>query len=181
MPRTFAKISLLLLACCLALPVLGAESKDKKGDQKKGSAVASTQNIKASTSRDEMLDDMEMLDGVTIQEMDEKGSCRWILEGSSAKQVEGYKVRIFDVVVTMYRKDGSEVKLLTDSADVNRETGEIETDKQVQILDGERTITGRGMYIIYTKEKKECKLFHNVEIRTKLEKSKMDIFKAGGK
>ena len=119
------------------------------------------------------------LDGVTLMEVDETGDRRWVLEGSSAKQSEGVKIRFFDVIVTLFRKDGSVVKLLTEYADVNRETGEIETDKTVQLLDGDRIIKGRGLYVIYSKEKKECKLFHDVEIKAKIEKKNIDVFKAG--
>ena len=52
---------------------------------------------------------MEMLDGVTLMEVDETGDRRWVLEGSSAKQSEGVKIRFFDVIVTLFRKDGSVV------------------------------------------------------------------------
>ena len=157
----------------LATPLLAEEKASAK------SAVAATQNVKSGNSRDEMLDEMEMLDGVTLMEVDETGDRRWVLEGSSAKQSEGVKIRFFDVIVTLFRKDGSVVKLLTEYADVNRETGEIETDKTVQLLDGDRIIKGRGLYVIYSKEKKECKLFHDVEIKAKIEKKNIDVFKAG--
>ena len=166
-------LKLLVIALLLATPLLAEEKASAK------SAVAATQNVKSGNSRDEMLDEMEMLDGVTLMEVDETGDRRWVLEGSSAKQSEGVKIRFFDVIVTLFRKDGSVVKLLTEYADVNRETGEIETDKTVQLLDGDRIIKGRGLYVIYTKEKKECKLFHDVEIKAKIEKKNIDVFKAG--
>lgn len=166
-------LKLLVIALLLATPLLAEEKASAK------SAVAATQNVKSGNSRDEMLDEMEMLDGVTLMEVDETGDRRWVLEGSSAKQSEGVKIRFFDVIVTLFRKDGSVVKLLTEYADVNRETGEIETDKTVQLLDGDRIIKGRGLYVIYSKEKKECKLFHDVEIKAKIEKKNIDVFKAG--
>ena len=166
-------LKLLVIALLLAAPLLAEEKAPAK------SAVAATQNVKSGNSRDEMLDEMEMLDGVTLMEVDETGDRRWVLEGSSAKQSEGVKIRFFDVIVTLFRKDGSVVKLLTEYADVNRETGEIETDKTVQLLDGDRIIKGRGLYVIYSKEKKECKLFHDVEIKAKIEKKNIDVFKAG--
>ncbi|MBO4553444.1 LPS export ABC transporter periplasmic protein LptC [bacterium] len=166
-------LKLLVIALLLAAPLLAEEKASAK------SAVAATQNVKSGNSRDEMLDEMEMLDGVTLMEVDETGDRRWVLEGSSAKQSEGVKIRFFDVIVTLFRKDGSVVKLLTEYADVNRETGEIETDKTVQLLDGDRLIKGRGLYVIYSKEKKECKLFHDVEIKAKIEKNSIDVFKAG--
>ena len=166
-------LKLLVIALLLATPLLAEEKASAK------SAVAATQNVKSGNSRDEMLDEMEMLDGVTLMEVDETGDRRWVLEGSSAKQSEGVKIRFFDVIVTLFRKDGSVVKLLTEYADVNRETGEIETDKTVQLLDGDRIIKGRGLYVIYSKEKKECKLFHDVEIKAKIEKKSIDVFKAG--
>ena len=156
-------LKLLVIALLLAAPLLAEEKASAK------SAVAATQNVKSGNSRDEMLDEMEMLDGVTLMEVDETGDRRWVLEGSSAKQSEGVKIRFFNVIVTLFRKDGSVVKLLTEYADVNRETGEIETDKTVQLLDGDRIIKGRGLYVIYSKEKKECKLFHDVEIKAKIE------------
>ena len=166
-------LKLLVIALLLTTPLLAEEKACAK------SAVAATQNVKSGNSRDEMLDEMEMLDGVTLMEVDETGDRRWVLEGSSAKQSEGVKIRFFDVIVTLFRKDGSVVKLLTEYADVNRETGEIETDKTVQLLDGDRIIKGRGLYVIYSKEKKECKLFHDVEIKAKIEKKNIDVFKAG--
>ena len=166
-------LKLLVIALLLATPLLAEEKASAK------SVVAATQNVKSGNSRDEMLDEMEMLDGVTLMEVDETGDRRWVLEGSSAKQSEGVKIRFFDVIVTLFRKDGSVVKLLTEYADVNRETGEIETDKTVQLLDGDRIIKGRGLYVIYSKEKKECKLFHDVEIKAKIEKKNIDVFKAG--
>lgn len=166
-------LKLLVIALLLTTPLLAEEKASAK------SAVAATQNVKSGNSRDEMLDEMEMLDGVTLMEVDETGDRRWVLEGSSAKQSEGVKIRFFDVIVTLFRKDGSVVKLLTEYADVNRETGEIETDKTVQLLDGDRIIKGRGLYVIYSKEKKECKLFHDVEIKAKIEKKNIDVFKAG--
>ena len=166
-------LKLLVIALLLATPLFAEEKASAK------SAVAATQNVKSGNSRDEMLDEMEMLDGVTLMEVDETGDRRWVLEGSSAKQSEGVKIRFFDVIVTLFRKDGSVVKLLTEYADVNRETGEIETDKTVQLLDGDRIIKGRGLYVIYSKEKKECKLFHDVEIKAKIEKKNIDVFKAG--
>ena len=166
-------LKLLVIALLLTTPLLAEEKASAK------SAVAATQNVKSGNSRDEMLDEMEMLDGVTLMEVDETGDRRWVLEGSSAKQSEGVKIRFFDVIVTLFRKDGSVVKLLTEYADVNRETGEIETDKTVQLLDGDRIIKGRGLYVIYSKEKKECKLFHDVEIKAKIEKKSIDVFKAG--
>ena len=166
-------LKLLFIVLFLAAPLFAEEKAPAK------SAVAATQNVKSGNSRDEMLDEMEMLDGVILMEVDETGDRRWVLEGSSAKQSEGVKIRFFDVIVTLFRKDGSVVKLLTEYADVNRETGEIETDKTVQLLDGDRVIKGRGLYVIYTKEKKECKLFHDVEIKAKIEKKNIDVFKAG--
>lgn len=168
------KLKYILLLALFSLPLLG---DSEKGSSK--SAVAATQNVKSGTSRDEMVDEMEMLEGVTLMEVDEKGNSRWVLEGSSAKQIEGLKIRFFDVIVTMYRKDGSQVKVITAHADVNRESGEIETDEVVQILDGDRVIKGRGMYVIYNKERKECKLFHDVEIKAKIDKGNLDIFKQG--
>ena len=168
------KIKYILLLALISLPLLGAG--EKAGSK---SAVAATQNVKSGTSRDEMVEEMEMLEGVTLMEVDEKGASRWVLEGSSAKQIEGLKIRFFDVIVTMYRKDGSQVKVITASADVNRESGEIETEEIVQILDGDRVIKGRGMYVIYNKERKECKLFHDVEIKAKIDKGNLDIFKQG--
>ena len=170
------RISLLFMLLFFTLPILAAEKKAPQN-----SAVAATQNVKSGNERDELLDEMEMLDGVTLMEVDETGDRRWILEGSSAKQTAGLKIRVFDVIVTFIRKDGSEAKLITEYADVNRETGEIETDKAVQVLDGDRIIKGRGLYVIYNKEKKECKLFHDVEIKAKIDKSNMDILKAGRK
>ena len=100
------------------------------------------------------------------------GLSRW-------QPLQDAKIRFFDVIVTLFRRDGTVVKVLTEYADVNRETGEIETDKTVQLLDGDRLIKGRGLYVIYTKEKKECKLFHDVEIKAKIEKNSIDVFKAG--
>ena len=166
-------LKLLLIFLFLSAPLLAEEKASAK------SAVAATQNVKSGNSRDEMLDEMEMLDGVTLMEIDETGDRRWVLEGSSAKQLDGAKIRFFDVIVTLFRRDGTVVKVLTEYADVNRETGEIETDKTVQLLDGDRVIKGRGLYVIYTKEKKECKLFHDVEIKAKIEKNSIDVFKAG--
>jgi len=166
-------LKILLVILAFTLPVMAEEKPQQK------SAVAATQNVKSGNSRDDMLDEMEMLDGVTVMEVDETGERRWVLEGSSAKQSEGSKIRVFDVIVTLYRRDGTEVKLITEHADVNRETGEIETEKTVQLLDGDRVIKGRGLYVIYNKEKKECKLFHDVEIRAKIEKNSIDVFKAG--
>lgn len=164
---------LLILILLLASPLISEEKAPAQ------TAVAATQNVKSGNSRDEMLDEMEMLDGVTVMEVDETGDRRWVLEGSSAKQSGALKIRVFDVIVTLFRRDGTVVKLLTEYADVNRETGEIETDKTVQLLDGDRVIKGRGLYVIYTKEKKECKLFHDVEIRAKVEKNSIEVFKAG--
>ena len=166
-------LKVLFLLLFFALTAAAETKKDAN------SAIALTQNSRSSNTRDDMLDEMEMLGGVTIMEVDEKGNKRWVLEGTHAKQSDLYKVRIFGVVVTLYRKDGTEVKLLTEDADVNRETGEIETDKRVTILDGDRTISGRGMYVVYTKEKRECKLFHEVEIKAKVEKQNFDVLKTG--
>lgn len=166
-------LKLLIIVLLLASPLLAEEKAPAQ------SAVAATQNVKSGNNRDEMLDEMEMLDGVTLMEVDETGDRRWVLEGSSAKQAGGVKIRVFDVIVTLFRRDGTVVKLLTEYADVNRETGEIETDKTVQLLDGDRVIKGRGLYVIYTKEKKEFKLFHDVEIKAKVEKNSLEVFKAG--
>ena len=174
MRHTMNKLAYIFLLLFCALQLSAAE--DRSGAK---SAVAATQNTKSGTSRDEMVDEMEMLEGVTLMEVDEKGASRWVLEGSSAKQIEGLKIRFFDVIVTLYRKDGSQVKVITAHADVNRESGEIETDEVVQILDDDRVIKGRGMYVIYNKERKECKLFHDVEIKAKIDKGNLDIFKQG--
>ena len=101
-------LKLLFIVLFLAAPLFAEEKAPAK------SAVAATQNVKSGNSRDEMLDEMEMLDGVILMEVDETGDRRWVLEGSSAKQSEGVKIRFFDVIVTLFRKDGSVVKLLTE-------------------------------------------------------------------
>ncbi|GEM_PF-847025 len=112
----------------------------------------------------EVLDAFMMRDDVRMAEIDESGRKLWEVRGVSAESQNADVVRIYKVEATMVTDRGEQVKMYTESADVNRRTSEIMTECHVDIIAGDRVLSGTGMRIINTKAKKEFELFKDVQI-----------------
>jgi len=69
---------------------------------------------------------------------------------------------VYNVRATINQKDGSEIIVMTEQADYNKEKRELTTDKYVEIISDDGVMTGIGMYL--NSEKKEFWLLKNVQI-----------------
>jgi LPS export ABC transporter protein LptC len=103
-----------------------------------------------------------MRDDVRLTEIDETGRKLWEVRGVSAESQNADVVRIFKVEATLVTARGEEVKMYTESADVNRRTREIVTECHVDIISGDRVLSGTGMRINHAK--REFDLFKDVQI-----------------
>jgi lipopolysaccharide export system protein LptC len=110
----------------------------------------------------EVLDAFMMRDDVRMTEIDETGRKLWEVRGVSAESQNADVVRIFKVEATLITERGEHVKMYTESADVNRRTREIVTECHVDIISGDRVLSGTGMRINHAK--REFDLFKDVQI-----------------
>jgi lipopolysaccharide export system protein LptC len=136
---------------CMAIMLVGTVSN---ATQK--TAVAKTDN--------DLVDMFIMRDDVRFTETDEAGRKRWEVRGSRAESQSEDIVRIFNVKATFVRDNGEEICMYTEAADVNRRTREVETKFHVDIIQGDRVLSGIGMHINH--ETKKFQLFKNVQILT---------------
>jgi len=110
----------------------------------------------------EVLDAFMMRDDVRMTEIDETGRKLWEVRGVSAESQSADVVRIYKVEATLITERGEQVKMYTESADVNRRTREIVTECHVDIISGDRVLSGTGMRINHVK--REFDLFKDVQI-----------------
>ncbi|MCX7005563.1 MAG: LPS export ABC transporter periplasmic protein LptC [bacterium] len=110
----------------------------------------------------EVLDAFMMRDDVRMTEIDESGRKLWEVRGVSAESQSADVVRIYKVEATLITERGEQVKMYTESADVNRRTREIVTECHVDIISGDRVLSGTGMRINHAKH--EFDLFKDVQI-----------------
>jgi lipopolysaccharide export system protein LptC len=120
-----------------------------------------TPDARAQQTR-EVIDAFMMRDDVRLTEIDETGRKLWEVRGVSAESQNADVVRIFKVEATLVTARGEEVKMYTESADVNRRTREIVTECHVDIISGDRVLSGTGMRINHAK--REFDLFKDVQI-----------------
>jgi len=128
--------------------------------------VSSTGNATTETTprqaASEVLDAFMMRDDVRLTEIDETGRKLWEVRGVSAESQNADVVRIYKVEATLITERGEQVKMYTESADVNRRTREIVTECHVDIISGDRVLSGTGMRINHAK--REFDLFKDVQI-----------------
>jgi LPS export ABC transporter protein LptC len=110
----------------------------------------------------EIIDAFVMRDGVVLSEIESSGRKRWEVRGTRAETKDAEIIRIHNVTATILTDNGEEILVLTDAADVNKRTREIVTDLYVEIMSGDRVITGTGMHI--DTERKYFKLLEDVQI-----------------
>ena len=110
----------------------------------------------------DVIDAFNMRDDVRLTEIDESGRKLWEVRGMSTASQNADVIRIFKVEAILVTAHGEEVKLYTDNADVNRRTHEIVTECHVDIISGDRVVSGTGMRINH--QKREFDLFKDVQI-----------------
>ena len=129
-----------------------------------GFALAGTAGERKPVTDDQkdFVDSFVMRDRVVFAEIDESGQKHWEVVGSSAEASSENIVRIHDVAATITQDDGEEIIVLTKRADVDRKTREMSTDLYVEIIAGDRYITGTGMHV--DPAKKKYQLFKDVQV-----------------
>lgn len=118
-------------------------------------------DIKNNTTED-LVDALVMKNGVIFSEIEDSGRKKWTVEGSRAESCGKDIIRIHDVTATIMQDNGEEILVITEVADINRKTREIQTDVYVEIMSGNRVITGTGMHV--DAEEKKVELLEDVQI-----------------
>ncbi len=113
-------------------------------------------------SVDELIDALVIKNGVTFSETEDNGRKKWTVQGSRAESRGEDIIRIHDVTATIIQDNGEEILVITEMADINRKTREIQTDVYVEIMSGDRVITGTGMHV--NTEKQNVELLEDVQI-----------------
>ena len=109
-----------------------------------------------------LIDALVIRNGVTFSEIEESGRKHWEVLGSRAESQSEDVIRIYNVTARIMQENGDDITVLMDVADINRRTREIETDVYVEIIQGDRYITGTGMRI--DTEKRHFHLMEDVKI-----------------
>ena len=122
----------------------------------------------------DLIDQLEMQDGVTFSEIEDSGRKRWEVQGSRAQALDLEHIRIYNVRATFITDNGKKIIMITDYADVNRVTMEIKTDQFVTIIYEENVLTGIGL-LIDTVNKKKFSILKDVQILTARKKEEMDL------
>jgi len=124
---------------------------------------ANAKSKKDKEEKDEnIVDAVVAKDGITVTEIQESGKEIFEFTGSHAESFKKDLLRVYNVRATINQKDGSEIIVMTEQADYNKEKRELTTDKYVEIISDDGVMTGIGMYL--NSEKKEFWLLKNVQI-----------------
>lgn len=126
------------------------------------------------TKEIDLIDHLEMQDGVTFSEIEENGRKRWEVQGSRAKALDQEHIRIYNVRATFITDNGKKIIMITDYADVNRVSMEIKTDQFVTIIYEDHVLTGIGL-MIDTVKKKRFSILKDVQILTARKKEDMNL------
>lgn len=110
----------------------------------------------------ELIDAFVMRGAVRFMEIEDSGRKRWEVRGSHAESQSLDVIRIYNVRATFIRDNGEEINVYTESADINRRTHEIQTELHVDIVSGDRMLSGKGMHINH--DERKFRLLDNVEI-----------------
>ena len=120
-------------------------------------------NAKSKDEKDgNIVDAVVAKDGITVTEIEESGKEIFEFTGSHAESFDKNSLRVYNVRATIAQKDGSEIIIMTEQADYNKEKRELTTDKYVEIISDDGVMTGIGMYL--NSEKKMFWLLKNVQI-----------------
>jgi hypothetical protein len=122
----------------------------------------------------DLIDQLEMQDGVTFSEIEDNGRKRWEVQGSRAKALDLEHIRIYNVRATFVTDNGKKIIMITDYADVNRVTMEVKTDQFVTIIYEDHVLTGIGL-LIDTVNKKKFSILKDVQILTARKKEEMNL------
>lgn len=127
------------------------------------SALATSAGDQPGLSDDkDIIDSLVMRDNVTFSEIEDSGWKVWEVNGSRAETLDVDNIRIFDVNTTIMQKNGDPILVITKAADINRISREIQTEFYVEIISGDRYITGTGMRV--DPGKRTLKLLKDVQI-----------------
>ncbi len=110
----------------------------------------------------ELIDALVMRGAVRFTEIEDSGRKRWEVRGSHAESQSADIIRIYNVRATFIRDNGEEINVYTESADINRRTHEIQTELHVDIVSGDRMLSGKGMHINH--DERKFRLLDNVQI-----------------
>ncbi|MCX7848366.1 MAG: LPS export ABC transporter periplasmic protein LptC [bacterium] len=114
------------------------------------------------SAEQELIDAFIMRGAVRLMEIEDSGRKRWEVRGSHAESKSADVIRIYNVRATFIRDNGEEINVYTESADINRRTHEIQTELHVDIISGDRMLSGKGMHINH--DERKFRLLENVEI-----------------
>ena len=104
-------------------------------------------------SNKEIIDSLVIKNGVILSEIEENGRKKYELTGTHGEMIKADVIRIYNVKAFFNQDNGERVFIMTDSADFNKKTQEMETDQYVEIMFEDGVITGVGM---------ECKPENNI-------------------
>lgn len=113
-------------------------------------------------SKKELIDSLVIKNGVIISEIEENGNKKFELTGTHGEMIGADVMRIYNVKAFFNMENGERIFIMTDVADFNKKTREMETDEYAEILLEDGVITGVGMK--YESNNKSFKIFNNVKI-----------------
>ena len=96
---------------------------------------------------DDIIDTIIVKNGITVTEIREDGKELFEFTGSHAESLSKNVLRVYNVNATIIQDDGSEILIMTEVADYNKEKRELVTDKYVEIISNDGIMTGVGMYL----------------------------------
>ncbi len=96
-------------------------------------------------SKKDIIDSLVIKNGVIIAEIEESGRKKYELTGTHGEMLKADVIRIYNVNAFFNQDNGERVFIMTDSADFNKKTQEMETDEYVEIMFEDGVITGVGM------------------------------------
>jgi len=111
---------------------------------------------------DNIVDTIIVKNGITITEIQEDGRELFEFTGTHAESVTKNILRVYNVNARIIQEDGSEILIMTEVADYDREKRELVTDKYVEIISKDGVMTGIGMYL--NTEKNTFRILSEVEI-----------------
>jgi len=111
---------------------------------------------------DEIIDAIIVKDGITVTEIQEDGKELFEFTGSHAESISKNVLRVYNVNATIIQADGSEILIMTEVADYDKEKKELITDKYVEIISNDGVMTGIGMYL--NTDKNSFRLLNDVTI-----------------
>ncbi len=110
-----------------------------------------------------LIDALVIKNGVTVTEIEESGRKRFEFTGSHAETLNEDVMRVYNVRATIIQEDGREILVMTEVADYNAETRQLDSDRYVEIISSDGVMTGIGMHL--DTEKKKLMLLKDVDIQ----------------